>query len=694
METIEEFKQMEAQLQQLSDEYAAGKDTGMTDAEYDHMFATAKAFAEKNNITISPESILAKVGDDRVSGFAKITHKTPMLSIEDVFEHDSEDVQERYSEVVDWYKKVCDTLGYPMTDVTIESKIDGCAAAVVYDNGKLKYVATRGNGTVGDDITANVSGIDGIPVSLHGGRTDRVEIRGEIVMYNSDFEELNAAREAAGLKTFANPRNTVAGTIKSKDPAEIEDRKLHFIPHTLTDDSFNISTASLWLGSERARYTPVCAANRLDLDAESHGMVYITRPEELADAIHAARTYLTTTPYNTDGLVVKIANYNDCDKLGCTSRAPRWACALKFLPEQKTAELLGIDFQVGRTGVITPVARMTPTYVSGSTVSNATLHNQDQINRLGVNIGDTVVIEKSGEIIPAVVRVEKKGPNEGALDIMAHLDGKCPECGAPLAKDGVAIRCTGDDCPGVVRASINYFFSKNGLNILGLGEQFVKALMEQHGVTTPADVFCLTEDMLAATKTDDGNGVSKALGASAAHKIKIQLNVAMKEPLWKWLTACGIPLIGKVTAKKLTRKYNTFRGMMTGSIDDFEKIVGPAAALSLASCLSGAVEMLDIIGALDQVKSDNWFNPEAEQPTEASCAPMLGMSICVTGKLSRERDFFQETIEKCGGKFQTSVNGKTTYLLAGEGGGGKRKKAESLGVEIIDEARFWELTRG
>lgn len=689
MQTIEEFKQAVAKLQRLSDDYAVGKETGATDAEYDALFAEAKAFADTHGIAISPDSILAKVGDDRVSGFAKITHKTPMLSIEDVFEHDSEDIQERYSEVVDWYKKVCDTLGKPDgCRIRLEAKIDGCAAAVMYENGNLKYVATRGNGTVGDDITANVSGVVGIPSHVDH---PSFEIRGEIVMYNADFAELNAAREEAGLKTFANPRNTVAGTIKSKEPAEIADRKMYFIPHTDVDTVSSGDPALLG-------YVDVLHAASIMGAPTVPTVVYFSedvRPEDLADVIHKNRKELTDTPYNTDGLVIKLYHHSERYKLGCTSRAPRWACALKFLPEQKTAELLGIDFQVGRTGVITPVARMTPTYVSGSTVSNATLHNQDQINRLGVNIGDTVVIEKSGEIIPAVVRVDKKGPNEGALDIMAYLDGKCPECGTPLVKDGVAIRCTDIDCPGVTRASLCYFFSKNGLNILGLGEQFIRALMEQRNIVSPTSVFTMTEDMLAEVKTDDGNGVSKALGKSAAHKIRIQLNVAMKEPLWKWIAAFGVPLVGKVTAKKLTRKYNTFKDLCSGTVEDFAPIIGPAAAASLAKAcphLEEEIRFLD--AALTQIKSDNWFNPEAEQPTEAAGAPMLGMSICVTGKLSRERDFFQETIEKCGGKFQTSVNGKTTYLLAGEGGGGKRKKAESLGVEIIDEARFWELTRG
>lgn len=546
-----------------------------------------------------------------------------------------------------------------------------------------------------------------------------LEVRGEIFMPNAAFAAMNAERDEAGLPVFANPRNSTAGTLKQLDPKIAAKRPLRFVAHGLgAYEGPELSNEYDFLSLLESLGIP---RNDPHLSAANLG--------ELLVAVAHIEKARHGFDYGTDGAVIKVLDRAEREKLGKTSRAPRWAAAYKFLPEQKETVINGILIQVGRTGVLTPVADLTPVLISGSTVSRATLHNQDEIDRKDIRVGATVIIEKAGEIIPAVVRVVSQAPDSEPYNLFKAVDGKCPSCSGPIAQEEgfVAWRCINFQCPAQAVTRISHFASRKALDLEGLGGIVAEALVNRGHCTTPLDLFGLDELTLANLNlgTDEA---PRRFGEKNAAKVLASLEAAKQKPLNRWLFAMGIRHLGESAAKELSRLHNTFSNLtgtpagentpeipsspiLTELLKDTRATakkqnpflaqyaitgdVGPAVAESLTTFFQsdGGKLVLDRLHELEiNPKSDNYL-PVLDE-ADLSSLPLAGKTFVITGTLSMDRDDMKAFIESKGGKVTGSVSAKTHYVLAGEGGGSKRDKAEKLGVPILDENALNELIKG
>lgn len=667
------------------------------DAEYDKLFRELETLEAQNPKLQDPNSPTQRVGGKPIDGFEQIEHPVPMLSIDDVFEQ--KDVAEPAVELIAFYQRLRKNLGRDDVTATVEPKIDGVAVSLFYRNGKLIYAATRGDGRVGDNITHNVRTIRSIPFELKGTIPSILEVRGEIFMPNEAFAAMNAERDEAGLPTFANPRNATAGTLKQLDPKVVAKRPLAFLAHGLgayegealaTEHDFHCLLDNLGIPANQ----PIITAHTLD---------------EVLKAVSHINNHRHDLDYGTDGAVIKVLDRSEREQLGFTARAPRWAAAYKFLPEQQETTVKAISIQVGRTGVLTPVAELEPVLISGSTVSRATLHNQDEIDRKSIHIGARVLVEKAGEIIPAVVKVTHAVSGAPNFSIYDHVHGQCPSCSGPISQeDGfVAWRCTNFQCPAQAVTRIAHFASRKALDIEGLGETVAEALVRARLCHTPLELFDLKESTLADLNlgTDEN---PRRFGEKNSAKIIAALNYACRKPLNRWLYAMGIRQLGESAAKELSRLHATFSELTESFLlaellkdrrPDAKKKnellipfaitgdVGPAVAESIISFFQSnaglhVIERMTTLGL--NPASDNYLPKPAE--ADLSSLPLTGKTFVITGALSSDRDTIKALIESKGGKVSGSVSAKTDFLLAGEGGGSKREKAEQLGIPIIDEA--------
>ena len=529
--------------------YYAQAQPEISDAEYDKLYREIEELEREHPEFITPDSPTQRVGNDLSEGFRKVTHPAPMQSIDDIFEHKPGE-GETDAELVEFYQRLCNSLGQSAPRVTVEPKIDGCAVTLLYRNGKLAYAATRGDGRTGDDITANVRTIKSVPFTLPAGAPELLEVRGEIYMPSADFDQLNAERDADGLPAFANPRNATAGTIKLLDAAEVARRPLRFLAHGM----------GVYEGPAlRTTKDFTDLLDRMGIP-RNQPVIYADSLEETRAAVQQVNELRRNLGYGTDGAVIKLDDIALRESLGSTARAPRWAAAFKYLPEQKETVLRGISIQVGRTGVLTPVAELEPVQLSGTTVSRATLHNQDEIERKDIRIGDTVLMEKSGEIIPAVVHVvtSKRPADAVPYSLYDAVGGVCPSCGAPIAQEEgqVAWRCTNFTCPAQAAMRTTYFCRREALDIENLGGTVAEALVNRGMISTPLDLFNLTVEQLGALNlgTDDE---SRRFGEKNAAKALAALDAARNLPLERWLTAFGIPTIGITTAQTWARHFST-----------------------------------------------------------------------------------------------------------------------------------------
>ncbi len=529
--------------------YYAQATPEITDAQYDALYRELEALEAAHPEFITPSSPTQRVGNDLTEGFRKVTHPRPMQSIDDIFEH-KPGQGDTDAELIDFYNRLCRSLGQETPQVVIEPKIDGCAVTLMYRDGRLAYAATRGDGTTGDDITANILTIKSIPRQLPEGAPQVLEVRGEVYMPFADFNRLNEQRDADGLPALANPRNATAGTIKLLDVEEVAARPLAFLAHGIGEYEGE---------SMRSADDFEALLRRMGIPCNSP----IIRAEGLAavrQAVQDINTLRHDLGYGTDGAVIKLSDFALRESLGSTARAPRWAAAFKYLPEQKETILRGITIQVGRTGVLTPVAELEPVPLSGTTVSRATLHNQDEIARKDIRIGDTVLVEKSGEIIPAVVQVNKaKRPADAQpYSLYDAVGGVCPCCGEPISQEEgqVAWRCTNFTCTAQAAMRTTYFCKREALDVESLGGTVAEALVRHGYISTPLDLFSLTVEKLGALNlgTDDE---PRRFGEKNAAKALEALNRARSLPLDRWLTAFGIPGIGKTTSREITRKLTT-----------------------------------------------------------------------------------------------------------------------------------------
>ncbi|MDB4618148.1 NAD-dependent DNA ligase LigA [Akkermansiaceae bacterium] len=708
------IKELRAELECHNKLYYQDATPEISDAEYDKLYRELEDLEKANPEFFDPNSPTQRVGGAPLDSFETRPHLIPMLSIDDVFEE---------SEVVDFYNRLVKTLGTETFSLTVEPKIDGVACSMVYRNGTLDYALTRGDGTSGDDVTTNVRTIRSIPLTLTGANVPALlEVRGEIFMPSDDFAKLNKKREEQGLQNFANPRNATAGTLKLLDPKEVAKRPLEFLAHGLgayegpdfeseTDyhallDQFGIRrNAPIWEVNSREG---VLGAIR-ELDEKRHGL-----------------------SYGTDGAVIKVVNFAHREAMGFTSRAPRWAAAFKYPPEQKETVLKAITIQVGRTGVLTPVAELDPVFVSGTTVSRATLHNQEEIERKDVRIGDTVVIEKAGEIIPSVVKVmtAKRLPSATPYDLPSVLNHQCPSCHGPIEQEEgfVAWRCTNFTCPAQAVTRIKHFSARKALDLDGLGESVAIKLIESNLISSPLDLFSLKEEQLAnlmldPAKSAKGEAISKErrFGEKRAATLLESIEKAAKEmPLHRWIFAMGISHIGESSGKELARLHEYLSDLPNSQIiadlaglPDFEELqkskrkkenhprlkdfqiddsLGPVAAQSLKNFFDSEAGQA-VLSRFRELgidpKSEN-FAPIP--PNEASAElPFVGQTFVITGTLSQSRSHFKKMIEDKGGKVSGSVSTKTDFLLAGESAGSKLTKAEGLGVAVLTEERFNQM---
>ena len=730
--------------------YYAQAQPEISDAEYDKLYREIEELEREHPEFITPESPTQRVGNDLSEGFRKVTHPSPMQSIDDIFEHKPGE-GETDAELVEFYQRLCNSLGQNAPRVTVEPKIDGCAATLLYRQGKLAYAATRGDGRTGDDITANVRTIKSVPFTLPADAPELLEVRGEIYMPSADFDQLNAERDADGLPAFANPRNATAGTIKLLDAAEVARRPLRFLAHGMgvyegptlaTTRDFTDLLDRMGI----PRNQPVICANSL---------------EETRAAVQQVNELRRNLGYGTDGAVIKLDDIALRESLGSTARAPRWAAAFKYLPEQKETVLRGISIQVGRTGVLTPVAELEPVQLSGTTVSRATLHNQDEIERKDIRIGDTVLMEKSGEIIPAVVHVVmNKRPAEAVpYSLYDAVGGVCPSCGAPIAQEEgqVAWRCTNFTCPAQAAMRTTYFCRREALDIENLGGTVAEALVNRGMISTPLDLFSLTVEQLGALNlgTDEE---PRRFGEKNAAKALSALDAARHLPLERWLTAFGIPTIGTVTARTTAKYHRNLTELATGQflnllvqleegVEQFNALNPKARAnkgadkeqlqaqqeelnaqltataadyitrgyVQLEADGANKLKFTNPLGSVSTRKLLAYFNSAAGQavlqtlgelninPASAGFTenlnnqaegPLSGKTFVLTGALSRPRPEFEKMIAAAGGKATGSVTKNTTYLVAGEGGGSKRDKAAKLGIPVIGEEELITLLEG
>lgn len=688
----------------------------ISDGEYDAKIAQLKALEALYPALLVEDSPSQQVGSQRSEGFIQRDHLTPMLSLEDV--HALKDKQREgglleEAHLIDWLVRLEKTLGF-FPKMTLEPKIDGVAISLVYQKGKLLYGLTRGDGQRGDDITENIRTIPSIPQHLKGDFPEELEVRGEVFMHNKDFAKLNAMRDEEGLSSFVNPRNATAGSLKLLDPREVSKRHLCCMMHSYGAHSKSPfdSITSFWDGLERwgLPFNPWRAI--------------VTNVKELSYHIARLNAQRHAFGYGTDGAVLKVDALELHALLGATAKFPRWAAAYKFLPEQKQTRILDISVQVGRTGVLTPVAQLEPVFVSGTTVSRATLHNQDEIDRKDIRVGDTVLIEKAGEIIPAVVSVLHKNrpPSSQPFNIYASVSGRCPSCHSRIERQEgeVAWKCTSLFCPAQVLRALRHFASRGALDIEGLGEAVAAKLVEKKLVRTPLDIFFLKEETLANLRLEPAKLASGALsrprrfGEKKAHRVFESLHKARQAPLSRWLVSFGISQVGAASAREIARLHASLEEVVNSPI--LKDLASLREETHLTKDKHPRLASLAIGSELGAVAAGNvvdFFHSESGQALlealrELGIAPhgeskqshpgdreqiFFQKTFVITGTLSRPRSFFTKDIQALGGKVSSSISAKTSYLLAGEKAGSKLLRAQSLGVRVLSEEEYMHLRR-
>jgi DNA ligase (NAD+) len=683
----------------------------ISDREYDRLYKELVDLEAKFPELVTPDSPTQRVGGKALQAFDQIQHRVPMLSLDNTYSEE---------EVGNFYKRITKLLPNEKIPVVVEPKVDGVAVSVMYENGKLKYAATRGDGLVGDDITQNIKTIKSVPHQLRGAAPKVFEVRGEAYLDKKGFEKLNKEREIAGLPLFANPRNAAAGSLKHLDPNVAAKRPLGMVFY----GTGAVEGADVDLHS---KIFPLFKK----LGIPTHEDWWLADSvDQILNAIRDLDEIRRDFSYETDGAVIKVDALEQRERLGFTAKSPRWAIAYKYAAERVETKLLDIIVQVGRTGILTPVAKLEPVLVSGSTVSRATLHNEDEIKRKDIRIGDTVVIEKAGEVIPAVVEVvkSKRPRNAKPFDFLKHIHGKCPVCGGEVRRDPefVAWRCENIRCPAQATRRLEFFAARGALDIESVGGIVADKLVERGLVREPLDLFELKLEPLAKLNlgTDEN---PRVFGEKNAAKAIQSIERAKTLPLSRWLYALAIPDVGKTTATDLARFHETiddvanskllrdviayheaekkarqeigerliksgFAEPSKSKIDKQRGIVtqvGPVVAQSVLDFFdsSGGKKILQRMNQLG-------IKPKSEKVSAKKMAelPFAGKTFVLTGTLpNMTRDEASAKIEALGGHVSGSVSKKTDYVLAGSEAGSKLDKAKELGVKIIDEAAFKKM---
>ena len=634
----------------------------IADAEYDALMRELRALEAASGAPVPADSPTRRVGGKADGAFAPVAHDVPMLSLDNVFSEE---------EFAAFVRRLQERLDHDDLLLSAEPKFDGLAISLRYEHGVLTRAATRGDGATGEDVTANVRTIRAIPLRLLDAAPPAViDIRGEVYMPKAAFAALNAAAERDGGKTFANPRNAAAGSLRQLDPAITASRKLSFYAYGIgAHDGFALPASySALLAQYAAWGVPVCPLQE-SLGSVAAATAYM---EELGRKRHGL-------PYEIDGVVYKADRYRDQQAAGFVSRAPRWAIAWKFPAVEKTTVVEAIDVQVGRTGAITPVARLRPVEVGGVTVTNATLHNADEVARKDVRVGDTVFVRRAGDVIPEIVKTvpEARPADSQTFAMPTH----CPVCDSEIIRpEGEAVaRCSGGlHCRAQRVQALIHFASRKALDIQGLGDKLIEQLVQDGRVHSPADLFALTLADWAALPR---------MAEKSAQNILAALEAAKATTLPRFIYALGIREVGNVSADLLARHYRELPALMAAGEEDLQAIdgIGPVMAQYIRHFFMDDANRA-VIAAL-QAAGIHW--PAVEAPVVAADSPLAGKTVVITGTLpTMTRDEAAAHVARLGGKTSSAVSKKTDYLLAGDKAGSKLEKAQLLGVAIIDEAQL------
>jgi len=666
-----EIEELRKQLRYHSHRYYVLDDPHIPDAEYDRMYRRLVELEEQHPELISHDSPSQRVGSRPLAAFEQIRHQMPMLSLDNVFSE--EELQAFVLRIKDRLNKKDDNKEDEI-EFAAEPKLDGLAISLRYEQGELIYAATRGDGATGENVTQNIRTLQSIPLRLLGDDyPDVLEVRGEVFMPKAGFEKLNADARKNGEKEFANPRNAAAGSLRQLDPAITAKRPLSFYSYAVgvVEGGQLASTHYDILKQLKSFGLPVCD----ELKKVSGVSACLTYYEDILKRRDAL-------PYDIDGIVYKVNSLALQARLGFVARAPRWAIAHKFPAQEEITMIRDVDFQVGRTGAITPVARLEPIFVGGVTVSNATLHNMDEIRRKDVRVGDRVIVRRAGDVIPEVVRVVP-GSRKKTLSEIQMLSA-CPVCGSQVEQlEGEAVaRCSGGlYCQAQRAEAIKHFASRKAMDIDGLGDKLIEQLVEADKIHTPADLYSLSVEELASMER---------MAEKSAANIISALEASKHPALSRFIYALGIREVGESTAMNLANEFLTFDGVKNADFDKLIEVpdIGPVVAQHIVNFFQQPhnLEVIaKLLGAGIEVET-------VERDSSNESAAFSGKTIVITGTLpNMSRDEAKEKLLKSGAKVTGSVSAKTDYLLAGDKAGSKMARAEKLGVKVIDEATMLEM---
>ena len=635
----------------------------ISDFEYDMLMLELKELEKQYPEFVLENSYTQHVGGTVKSGFSKVEHEVPLLSMQDIFNI------EEIKDYVNKIKKQAEEKNIENQNFVVETKIDGLTASLEYKDGVFVRGSTRGNGLVGEDVTENLKTIKNIPKQL----TEKINItvRGEVFISTKDFEKMNQEREEKGEETFANARNAAAGSLRQLDSKITRTRPLDIYVYNIQ----KIEGKEISSHFEALEYLQKLGFNVNPMK------IFCKTTDEVIEAINKIGDKRESLTFGIDGAVIKVDDLNFRETLGATAKNPRWQIAYKYPPEQKRTKLIDIVCNVGRTGVITPLAILKPVQVAGSTISKTTLHNEDFIRQREIKIGDTVVIQKAGDVIPEIVKVIKEDRTGQEQDF--KMPDKCPVCGAKTVREEgeAAVKCTGTECPAKLYRNLVHFVSREAMNIDGLGENIIDQLLSKKLINNIADIYSLTFENIASLKKN---------GTKFATNLINAIETSKQNDLYRLITALGIMHIGGKASKVLAKKYKNIDNLMAASLEELSEIddIGPIMAKSIVDFFSQE-QTKDLIQKLKQAGVNT-----VAQEVEGEDQRFQGKTFVLTGSLeSFTREEATNAIEKLGGKVSGSVSKKTSYLISGEDSGSKLTKAQTLGVPILTEQEFIEMIK-
>ena len=657
---FERARQLREQLSYWSYRYYVLDEPAVPDVEYDRVFRALQQLEQQHPELISHDSPTQRVGDRLLDGFVEVTHEVPMLSLDNAFTDD---------ELLAFDRRITDRLGMP--DATIvyaaEPKLDGLAVSILYQDGQLVRAATRGDGASGEDITANIRTLRSVPLRLRGVAPSLLEVRGEVVMPHDGFEALNERQRQVGQKPFANPRNAAAGSLRQLDSRITAQRPLEFYAYSIARLEGHALPSTHLDGLQLLRDLGLRVNS---LVRRCHGV------DELLAFYQSVQQQRPSLGYDIDGVVYKVDDLNLQQQLGFVSRAPRWAIAHKFPAQEELTTLRDVEWQVGRTGALTPVARLAPVFVGGVTVSNATLHNADEIERLDLHIGDTVVVLRAGDVIPKVSAVLSERRPEDAKAIV--IPTACPVCGSEVFRaEGEAVtRCTGGlICAAQQKEAVRHFASRRAMDIEGLGERLVDVLVDEKLIANVADLYHLRVEQISALER---------MGEKSASNLVEAIEHSKQVVLPRFLFALGIREVGEATALALANHFGSLQAIMAADESAFLQVadVGPVVASHLRHFFAEPHNQQIIARLLEAGVA-----PSESEPQKPEMLPLHGQTWVLTGTLEQlTRDQAKAALQQLGAKVAGSVSAKTSMVIAGEAAGSKLDKAQSLGIAVENEA--------